>query len=165
MQDSRRSFASALLIAVLAIAGSHAARAQDMPPIFAPLAPTTPPAAPAVAPAVSPSAEAAIPPAPPSAFTAPARQEHTASAGHATAHHNAKPASIKNRFAALTRRLTGGAHTHRSVSHVVNSEPQPVFPPGAPIPPPGYFPPSPYRQLVYGGPPRPPFGGWGRYPY
>ena len=159
MQGSLSSFASALLIAILAIMGPHAAEGQDMPPILAPLAPPTPPAATATPAPVAPSGEAVIP-----SVTPPAK--HIASTDHpATARRNAKSASIKNKFAALTRRLTAAGHARRKVSHVVARAPQPAFPPGAPVPPPGYFPPSPYRQLVYGGPPVPIYGGWNRYPY
>jgi len=178
MQASRSGFLWPLFFAYLVITGvsATAALAQDMPPILAPPAPAQPAAPVAPAPA-SPSAEVAIPPAVPPAPATPVKPEHTASADHpAVPQHNAKPASIKSKFAALTKRLTTVAHAHRTVTHVAVREsqpqlqPQPVFPPGAPVPPPGYFPPgpyqpSPYQQLVYGGPPRPIYGGWGRYRY
>jgi hypothetical protein len=172
MRGSRGGFLSPLLFASLAIIAvpAAAASAQDMPPILAPPVQPVMPAPPA---SVSPSAEAVIPPAPAVPPAAPAKQDRAASVNHPTAaHHIAKSAAIKNKFAALTKRLTTTAHAHRNVSHVAVSEPppRPVFPPGAPVPPPGYFPPSPYQpgpyqQLVYGGPPRPFHAGWGRYPY
>jgi hypothetical protein len=172
MQASRNGFLWPLFFAYLVIIAVPAtALAQDMPPILAP--PAQPPAPVAPAPAVSPSAEVAIPPAVPPTPAAPIKPEHTASVDHpAATHHNAKTASIKSKFAALTRRLTAAAHAHRTVTHVAVREPQPqpVFPPGPPLPPPGYFPPGPYQpgpyqQLVYGGPPRPIYGGWARYRY
>jgi hypothetical protein len=174
MQGSRGGFLSPFFFASLAIifVTAPAALAQDMPPILAPPAQPAVPASPA---SVPPSAEAIIPPAPVVPPAAPAKQDHVASVNHpTTTHRNAKPAAIKNKFAALTKRLTTAAHAHRNISHVAASEPppqpQPVFPPGAPVPPPGYFPPGPYQpgpyqQLVYGGPPRPAYVGRGRYPY
>ena len=153
MQGSRKGFPLPLLFAALAIiAVPGVALAQDMPPI---LAPPTVPEVPAKLAPVSPSAEAVIPPA------APVKQEHIAAVDHPTpAHHAAKSATVKKRLAAVHARRT--AH-HVAVNHVAIREPEPSMPPGSIVPPPGYYGPGPYEHLVYGGPPRGLYGGWGGY--
>ena len=139
---------------------SGVAGAQDMPPILAPVTP-----APVVSPSPSPSAEAVIPPAPVATPTAPARvappitptrKAHVATVvRRAPSHHRAA-------WAALTKRLAT-ARAHATTRHVALREPEPSFPPGTVVPPPSYYGPGPYQQLVYGGPPRGIYGGWGRY--
>ena len=90
-------------------------------------------------------------------------KEHVAAAKHPTATHHAAGVTAK-KFAALTRRLTA-AHPHPAVAHV---SARVAASPGVVVPLPDYYPPGPYRRLVYGGPPPGPYG-WGgyrgRYPY
>jgi hypothetical protein len=169
MQGSLAGFSCRLLFAFQAIiVSAGVAVAQDMPPVLAPL---TVPAASNPAP-VSPSAQAAIPPAaqaviPPAAPAVPATKPiHTAANHHAKdakPHHPAK-------FAALAKRLA--AHSHPVTHHVAAAHvaAAPALPPGAQVPPPGYYGPAPYQRLVYGGPPPGMYGGWGggyrgRHPY
>jgi hypothetical protein len=166
MQDLRGSFSLSLLLAVSAIIWiPNSSRAQDMPPILAPIAPPTP-AAQNAAPA-SPSAEAVIPPAVAAAPPASASKQRVALTDQPkVAQKAAKAAAMKHKFAALMKKLAP-AHVHPVTHRVAIDEPPPGFPPGALVPPPGYYPPGPRERLVYGGPPRGPYGGWGgyRYPY
>jgi hypothetical protein len=172
MQGLRRSFVSALLFALLTMVASRMAAAQDMPPILAPLAPAAAPSSPPV----SPSAEAAIPPKlterpavvplkiSPPAVLPPAHA--TASVRVAAAPHNAS-GHHTDKFAALMKRLSV-AHAHPATHRVVVQQVEPSLPRGMPMPPPGYYGPSPYEHLVYGGPPPSVYGGWGyrgRSPY
>src|SRR5258708_725345 len=69
MQQLRAGFSLGLLFALVAIGSSGIARAQDMPPILAPLAPAA--AVAASPPSTAPSAQAAIPPAPSGKVTIP----------------------------------------------------------------------------------------------
>jgi hypothetical protein len=158
MRASRIGLSCRLLFAFFAIiAAPSLAAAQDMPPILAPLAPAavasnpTPPV---------PSAQAVIPPA---VVEPGARVDKHAGTDHpANPHHEAKAAARQNaRFTALTKRLA--AHAHPVTHRVAVRGPEPALPPGAVVPPPGYYPTGPYERLVYGGPPRGPYGGWGGY--
>ena len=171
MQGLRGSFISALLLAFLSISLSRIAAAQDMPPILAPLAPA-PTASPSPAPA-SPSAEAAIAPAPrEQAVIVPLKAVVPPAHAVASAHVAAAPHSASghhtDKFAALMKRLSA-AHAHPATTHhVAMRQAEAGLPRGTAVPPPGFYGPSPYERLVYGGPPPNLYGGWGyrgRYPY
>jgi hypothetical protein len=181
MRRLRHGFSLPLLFALLAIGAPGIAAAQDMPPILAPLA-QPPEVSPKPTPApIAPSAEATIPPAMPAVPSGPAKKEHAAAVTRpTTAHHAAKPAVVKTRFAALVKRLAAN-HPHPVPQHVAVRQPEPSWaqaavvpepgfpPPGMAGPPPGYYGPGPRERLVYGGPPLGVYGGWGgyrgRYPY
>lgn len=170
MQASRAGLPCSLLFALSAIIVSpQIARAQDMPPIWTPVAP--PPAATAPAtPAVSaPSAQAAVPPAVIAPPAPPPAKKQVVAARATKPRPEAKVAAARRqaKFAALTKRLTAAVHAHPAPRRVVAAAPEPALPRGAIVPPPGYYyPPAPYEQLVYGGPPRGGWGGYrGRYPY
>jgi len=171
MQGLLKGFPLSLFFAFLAITlVPDGGAAQDMPPILAPpdlpAIPATPApiaAAPARPPAdASPSAQAAIPPAVPPLPASSVAKLQTAAKHAAPAHHRAASAAEKHRFAALMRRL---AARHRSAVHRVAVREANLPPlPGAVVPPPGYYPPGPYRRLVFGGPPPGPYG-WGYRPF
>lgn len=168
-----------MLFALLAIAGTRPALAQDMPPILAPLdLPKASVAAPS--PGSAPSAEAVIPP----AAAVPAIKPQAAIARPPAPDHHVAAATQK-KFAALLKRLSPSDHKavnqktaaqksrdHEAVRHVATAhetaptaaEAARALPPGTVVMgPPGYYQPSPYRRLVYAGP----YGGWGggRHPY
>jgi len=176
MQRSRAGFSYPLLFALSAIIASpEIARAQDMPPIWTPLAPPPAAAAPppvAATPAsVPPSAAAVVSPAVTVPSALPTVKKQVAAAGRPAKPRHAAKASARQeaKFAALTKRLTA-VHAHPATRHVAVRAPEPTPPRGMIVPPPGYYyPPPPYEQLVYGGPPRGLYGGWGgyrgRYPY
>jgi len=169
MQLSPIGFSLWLLLALLAIvAVPGIAAAQDMPPILAPLAP---PSEAATSVPASPSAEAVIPPVAVVPPAAPVSKKQLVVADHLTkSHRDAKSAARQEvKFAALTKRLTAG-HAHPATQRVVAVRvPELALQPGMVVPAPGYYPPSPYEHLVYGGPPRGLYGAWGgyrgRYPY
>jgi hypothetical protein len=167
----------ALLFAFGASLAPNIARAQDMPPILAPL--DVPVIAPAPAPKVepvtpAPSAQATIPPpSPVAAPPAPAKKPQVAAAH--PAHQHAK-------FTALVKKLTAAhdkaghdkaghdkAGPHRvALKRVEPTRPQamaaiggPSLPPGTLVgPPPGYY--GPREHLVYAAPPQG-YYGWGGY--
>jgi len=104
-----------------------------------------------------------VPPAVVAPSAVPARKVHVA----ATARPRA--ATHRAKFAELIRRLAA-THPHPATAHVVPRQsefvaiapPEPRFPPGMVVPPPGYYGPGPREHLVYGGPPRGLYG-WGGY--
>jgi hypothetical protein len=172
MQGSRQSFFLTLCFALLAIIAAPAiVAAQDMPPI---LAPPTAEATPAKQAPVPPSAEISALPAvraPAAAAPAQARAAALAHARAAAPAHLRRLASAADRaalkhqsakLATITKRLAA-ARTRIAALHAALRHPDPPLSPGTVVAPPGYFAPGPYERLVYGGSPRAPYGGWGRY--
>src|SRR5579863_7522586 len=163
MQGVRSGFSFALLFALLAIGDAGGAWAQDMPPLPAPLTPApaveaNPAPAPEAKPA-SPSAEAAIPPVPAAStpIAKPADAPHVVALAHPrpAPHRSAKFAALVRRLTATHTRSTAARHDHESTTtrHVALRPPQRSLPPGMSLPPPGFYGPAPYQQLVYAGPP------------